>query len=81
MWGRVLRGASFNNNDPDNLLSSNRNNNTPDNRNNNIGFRVVAAVGASSRKALSRRIGEMPDGPPPVRPEPRGCLTALATPR
>jgi hypothetical protein len=44
---RVLRGGSWNN-DPDNLLSSNRNNNHPDNRNDNIGFRVV---GACSPKA------------------------------
>ena len=42
---RVLRGGSWNNNDPDNLLSSNRNNNTPDNRNNNIGFRCVLGLG------------------------------------
>lgn len=39
--GRVLRGASWNNNESRNLLSSNRNNNHPDNRNDNIGFRVV----------------------------------------
>ena len=38
---RVLRGASYNNAESDNLLSSNRNNNTPDNRNNNNGFRLV----------------------------------------
>jgi|GEM_PF-2337787 len=38
---RVLRGGSWNNNDPDNLLSSNRNHNPPENRNNNYGFRVV----------------------------------------
>ncbi|MDI1337964.1 MAG: hypothetical protein PSU94_17420 [Lacunisphaera sp.] len=48
MGGRSgLRGASFNNNERDNLASSNRN--TNDNRNNNIGFRVVCAVG-SARK-------------------------------
>ena len=40
---RVLRGASWNNDDADNLLSSYRNNNTADNRNNNIGFRCVLA--------------------------------------
>jgi len=40
---RVLRGGSWNNNDPDNLLSSYRNNNHPDNRNNNIGFRCVVS--------------------------------------
>lgn len=46
---RVLRGASWNNNDPDNLVSSNRTNNTPDKRNINIGFRCVLA-GASARR-------------------------------
>jgi formylglycine-generating enzyme required for sulfatase activity len=45
---RVLRGASWNNNDADNLLSANRNNKRPSNRNNNIGFRVVLS-GVSSR--------------------------------
>ncbi len=40
---RGLRGASWNNDDADNLLSSYRNNNTADNRNNNIGFRCVLA--------------------------------------
>jgi hypothetical protein len=44
---RVLRGASWNNDNPDNLLSSYRNNNTPDNRNDNVGFRVVLAGGVS----------------------------------
>ena len=43
----MLRGASWNNNDRDNLLSSNRNNDQPGNRNDNIGFRcVVGANGA-----------------------------------
>ena len=46
---RVLRGASWNNNNPDNLLSSYRNNNTPDNRNDNIGFRCVLGVGSSPK--------------------------------
>jgi hypothetical protein len=45
----VLRGASWNNNDRNNLLSSNRNHNIPGNRNNNNGFRCV--VGVSARKA------------------------------
>jgi len=49
---RVLRGASWNNNNPDNLLSSNRNNNTPDNRNDNNGFRVVL-VGVVARRCQS----------------------------
>jgi len=55
--GRVLRGASWNNNNPDNLLASYRNNNIPDNRNDNIGFRCVVAA-ESSRKA-TMEIGEM----------------------
>ena len=38
---RVLRGATWNNSEPENLLSSYRNNNTPDNRSNGVGFRVV----------------------------------------
>ena len=38
---RVLRGGLWNNDDQDNLLSSNRNHNTPENRNSNIGFRCV----------------------------------------
>ena len=42
---RVLRGGSWNNNDRDNVLSSNRNNNDPDNRNENIGFRAVVEAG------------------------------------
>ena len=44
---RVLRGASWNNNDRNNLRSSNRNHNPATNRNNNNGFRcVVSAVSA-----------------------------------
>ena len=45
----MLRGGSWNNNDSENLLSSNRNNNSPENRNINNGFRVVL-VGASVPK-------------------------------
>ena len=44
---RVLRGATWNNSEPENLLSSYRNNNTPDNRSNGVGFRVV--LGGSAR--------------------------------
>ena len=47
-----MRGGSWNNNDPRNLLSSYRNNNLPDNRNENNGFRVVLGVGGSVRKVL-----------------------------
>ena len=46
---RVLRGASWNNSNRENLLSSNRNHNAPTNRNNNNGFRCV--VGVSAPKA------------------------------
>jgi len=49
---RVLRGGSWINDNPDNLLSSYRNNNTPDNRNDNNGFRVVL-VGSCSSKAAT----------------------------
>ncbi|MBO0756737.1 MAG: SUMF1/EgtB/PvdO family nonheme iron enzyme, partial [Bradyrhizobiaceae bacterium] len=50
MSSRILRGGSWNNNNPDNLRSANRNRNQPDNRNNNISFRV-----ASTRIRRSRR--------------------------
>jgi len=63
---RVLRGASWNNDDRGNLLSSNRNHNTPANRNNNNGFRCV--VGVSAPKAAmpddSARCGAGPDASP-----------------
>ena len=59
---RVLRGGSWNNDNPDNLLSSNRNNNTPGNRNNNNGFRVVLVVGGSAARWQKQKTGEMPDG-------------------
>jgi hypothetical protein len=61
----VLRGGSWNNNDPRNLLSSNRNNNDPDNRNDNIGVRLV--LGSSPKAGTS----QMPGGPSAARPEPR----------
>ncbi|MEM7204997.1 MAG: SUMF1/EgtB/PvdO family nonheme iron enzyme [Planctomycetota bacterium] len=38
---RVLRGGSFDNDNPRNLRSAYRNRNEPTNRNENIGFRVV----------------------------------------
>jgi hypothetical protein len=52
----VLRGASWNNNEPENLLSSYRNYNSPDNRKDNNGFRCVLVVGGSARR---RRTLEM----------------------
>jgi hypothetical protein len=58
----VLRGASWNNNNRDNLLSSNRNNDTPDNRNNNYGFRVVLVGGSAPRRHQRQTTGEMPGG-------------------
>jgi len=74
---RVLRGASWNNNDPDNLLSSNRDNNTPGNRNNNIGFRCVLVSG-SSRKA--EPLGEMRGGSGLPRRRQESSLTAAPAP-
>ena len=44
---RVLRGGSWNLNDPDDLLSSYRNYSTPDNRYNFFGFRCVLVGGMS----------------------------------
>ena len=43
---RVLRGASWNNNDRGNLLLSNRNHNTPASRISIYGFRCVVGVSA-----------------------------------
>jgi len=40
---RVNRGGSWNN-EPRNCRAANRNNNSPENRNNNLGFRAVAAA-------------------------------------
>jgi hypothetical protein len=49
---RVLRGGSWNNDNPANFMASNRNNNNPGNRNNNNGFRCVGGgAGGSSPKA------------------------------
>lgn len=43
---RVLRGGSWNNDNPENFRCANRNNNNPDNRNNNNGFRGASALSA-----------------------------------
>ena len=61
---RVIRGGSWNNN-PRNCRPANRNRNTPENRNNNLGFRVAAALparwiprrtGPAARLTRSRRL-------------------------
>ena len=38
----MVRGGSWNNDNPENLRVAHRNNNNPGNRNNNVGFRVGA---------------------------------------
>ncbi len=50
---RVIRGGSWNN-DPRNCRPANRNRNEPDNRNNNLGFRLAAALPA---RWIPRRTG------------------------
>jgi len=79
---RVLRGGSWNNNDPRNLLASYRNDNTPDNRDNNNGFRVVLVVVGSVRKVLPPRGGAQDRRDagwvPPARPVPRSHLNPSA---
>ena len=74
---RVLRGGSWNNNDPANLRCAYRNNNDPGNRKNNIGFRVVWLVGCSARRRQPKpqESARCRMGSRPVRPVPRGCLT------
>ena len=42
--GRVLRGGSWNNDNPDNFRCANRNNNHPENRNDNNGFRAASTL-------------------------------------
>jgi hypothetical protein len=50
---RVIRGGSWNDH-PRNCRPANRNRNTPENRNNNLGFRVAAALPA---RWIPRRTG------------------------
>ena len=54
----MKRGGSWNNN-ARNCRSANRNNNAPDNRNNNLGFRVLAARRWS--RSARRRTERSPD--------------------
>ena len=42
---KVLRGGSWNNDNPENFRCANRNNNNPDNRNYNYGFRLARTGG------------------------------------
>ncbi|MBN1481414.1 hypothetical protein EH223_03515 [candidate division KSB1 bacterium] len=44
----VVRGGSWNNNNPDNFRCANRNRNNPNNRNNNLGFRLARSAQSSS---------------------------------
>jgi hypothetical protein len=64
---RVLRGGSWNNNNPDNLRSANRNRNQPTNSNNNVGlpsFQHASspepAGSRSCRVCTGRRVGRAP---------------------
>ncbi|MFC2015815.1 SUMF1/EgtB/PvdO family nonheme iron enzyme [Chloroflexota bacterium] len=52
---KVLRGGSWNNN-WNNVRAANRNNDNPTNRNNNIGFRCVAASPGVLLKGQVRRV-------------------------
>ena len=74
----MLRGGSWNNNTPQNLLSSNRNNNDPENRNDNNGFRLVLVVGALPRRQTD---GEMPGGSELSGQCQEASLTAVPAPR
>jgi hypothetical protein len=76
---RVVRGGSWNNDNPDNFLGSNRNNNDPDNRNDNNGFRCAGDVGVGfSPKAGT--MGVMPGGNPLPGRSQEASLNAVPTP-
>jgi hypothetical protein len=77
---RVLRGASWNNNERVNLRSSYRNNDDPRNRNDNNGFRVVLVVagGKAFVKPTNRRDGW--PGLKPCQPRAKNSLTRAASP-
>ena len=63
----MLRGGSWINNDPDNLVSSYRNSNTPDNRNHDIEKSVPAQPNPRSRIGERTRLACRG-------PRPRGTL-------
>ncbi len=79
---RVVRGGSWNNDNPDNLSCAYRNNNHPDNRDNNIGFRCVV-VGESARRCFRKRnrLAWCWPGARPCQSEPRSHLIRPAKPR
>jgi hypothetical protein len=76
---RVLRGGSWNNDNPDNFQGSNRNNNNPDNRNDNNGFRCVGAVGVGSSPKAGT-MGVMPAGTLLPGQSQEASLTAVPAP-
>ncbi|MCP5557973.1 MAG: SUMF1/EgtB/PvdO family nonheme iron enzyme [Verrucomicrobiaceae bacterium] len=76
---RVLRGASWNNNDASNTLSSNRNNDQPGNCNNNIGFRCVLVLGGRKAFMPSHRRDDCP-GQNPLWSRAKKSLTPVASP-
>ena len=76
---RVVRGGSWNNDNPDNFRAANRNNNHPDNRNDNNGFRCVGdGAGGCSPKAGT--LGEMRGGYLLPRQSQEASLTAVPAP-
>ena len=76
----MLRGASWINNDRDNLLSSNRNNDHPGNRNDNNGFRCVVSVVSpkAGRKCPEPGLRDA-GGVLPFQPVPR-CISLTCVP-
>ena len=72
-WGlveqtsRVLRGGSWNNDNPDNFRCANRNDNDPDNRNHNNGFRVSSTIPCQSPDLYGgqERVGRVQTGSRP----------------
>jgi hypothetical protein len=58
--GRVVRGGSWANNNPQNYRAANRNRNNPHNRNNNIGFRVVVVPQSFSAAVPTKVRDEVP---------------------
>lgn len=58
--GRVVRGGSWVNNNPQNYRAAKRNRNNPHNRNNNGGFRVVVVPQSFSTAVLATSRGGVP---------------------